>query len=62
MFLPLQEVRMIVDIIRKAYFYDLENPGTSGVQNRILLDSGTERFKTHKTGTVPGKPGQMRVL
>jgi hypothetical protein len=27
-----------------------------------LLDSGTELFKTHKNGTVPGKPGQMGVL
>jgi hypothetical protein len=27
-----------------------KTPGTFGVQNRILLDSGTELFKTHKTG------------
>jgi hypothetical protein len=62
MFLLMQEVRMSVGIVRKVYFYDLENPGTFGVQNRILLDSGTELFKTHKTGTVQGKPGQMGVL
>jgi hypothetical protein len=53
---------MIVGIARKVYLYDLETPGTFGVQNRILLHSGTEFFKTHKTGTVPGKPGQMGVL
>ena len=54
----MQEVRMTVGIVRKVYFYDLETPATFGVQNRILLDSGTELFKPHKTGTVPGKPGQ----
>ena len=58
----MQQVRMIVGIVRKFYFYDLENPGAFGVQNRILLDSGTEPFKTHKTGNVQGKPGQMGVL
>jgi hypothetical protein len=62
MSLLMQEVRTIVGTVRKVYFYDLENPGTFGVQNRILLDSGTELFKTHKTGIFPGKPGQMGVL
>lgn len=41
----MQEVRMIVGIVRKVYFYDLENLGEFGVQNRILLDRGTELFK-----------------
>jgi len=49
---------MNVGIVRNVYFYDLENPGTFGVQNRILLNNETELLKTHKTGTVPGKPGQ----
>jgi hypothetical protein len=62
MSLLMQEVRMIVGIVRKVYFYELENLGTFGVQNRIFLDSGTELFKTHKTGTFPGKPRQMGVL
>jgi hypothetical protein len=58
----MQEVSMVVSIVRKVYFYELENLGTFGVQNRILLNSGTELFKTHKTGTFPGKPGQIGVL
>jgi hypothetical protein len=36
MFLLMQEVRVILGIVRKAYFYGLENPGTFGVQNRIF--------------------------
>jgi len=58
----MQEVRKIVGIVRKVCFYELENLGTFGVQNRILLDSGTELFKAHKTGTFLGKQGQMGVL
>jgi hypothetical protein len=33
-----------------------------GFPNRILRDTGTGLFKPDKTGTVPGKPGQMRFL
>ena len=47
---------MFVSIVRNA-FYDLENPATFGVTNRILLEPGTEPFKTQKTWTVPGKTG-----
>jgi hypothetical protein len=50
------KVRMFVSIVRNA-FYDLENPATFGVTNRILLEPGTEPFKTQKTWTVPGKTG-----
>lgn len=30
-----------------------------GVADRILLDTGTEPFKTHKTGTVPEKRKEL---
>jgi hypothetical protein len=33
--------------------------GTFGVPNRILWYTGTEFSKTPKSGTVPGKLGQM---
>jgi hypothetical protein len=37
-------------------FYDLEKPGTSGVPDGILGDTGIKPFKAHKTRKVPGKP------
>jgi hypothetical protein len=37
-------------------FYDLEKPGTFGVPNRTLRDTGAGIFKIHKTGNVPGQP------
>jgi hypothetical protein len=40
----------------------LEKPGTVGIPNRILQDSGTELLKAHRTGTVLGKPGQTGPL
>jgi hypothetical protein len=36
-----------------------EIPGLFGLPNRTLLDTGTENFKIHKTGTVPGKLGRI---
>jgi hypothetical protein len=45
-----------------SYFSGLENPGTFGVPELILRDIGTELFGTHKTRTVPGKPGGMGSL
>jgi len=33
-----------------SHFYDLEKPGTFGVMNQILQDTGKDLFKTHKTG------------
>ena len=38
-----------------SYFRDLGKAGTLGVPNRILWDTGTEPYKTHKTETVPRK-------
>jgi hypothetical protein len=38
-----------------CYFYDLEKPRTFGVLKQILLDTGTQLFKTQKTITVLGK-------
>jgi hypothetical protein len=45
-----------------SHFYDLEKPGTSGVPNRILRDTGTDSFITHKIRSVPGKLGRMGSL
>jgi hypothetical protein len=42
-----------------SYLYDLEIPETSVILNRILLETATNVFKPHKTGTVPGKPERM---
>jgi hypothetical protein len=36
-----------------SYFYYLKKPGTVGIPNRILHDSGTEVDKAHKTLSVP---------
>ena len=41
------------------YSYDLETPGTSGMPNEILLNTGTELFKIRKIGSFPRKPGRM---
>jgi hypothetical protein len=37
-------------------------PKIFGVANIILLDTGTEPLKSHKTGTVLEKPGKNGVL
>ena len=36
---------------QKYTVFDLENPRTFNVQNQILRDTGTELFKTYKSGT-----------
>jgi hypothetical protein len=46
-----------------SYFYGLfGNRGTFGLQNRIILATGTEHFKTLKIGAVKGKQGRMLSL
>jgi hypothetical protein len=45
-----------------SYFFDSENPRIFSIPNRIFRETGTNFFNTHKTGTVPGKPGQMGSL
>jgi hypothetical protein len=45
-----------------SYFYDREKPRTFGILNQILWDTETELFKTHETGTVPEKQGQMKPM
>jgi hypothetical protein len=50
-------VKAFVSIVRNITYYDLENTGAFGAPNRVLRDTGTELFKTHKTGTVPEKIG-----
>jgi len=42
-----------------SYYHDWNIPRLFGLPNRTLLDTGTEDFKTHKTGTVPKKLGRM---
>jgi hypothetical protein len=44
------------------YFHDSEKPRIFDIPNWILWDSRAKLFKTHKTGTNPEKPGQMRSL
>jgi hypothetical protein len=39
-------------MLLELYFYNLKKPGTFGVR--------TELCSTHKTETVPGKPGRLR--
>jgi hypothetical protein len=39
-------------MLGELYIYNLKKPGTFGVR--------TELCSTHKTETVPGKPGRMR--
>jgi hypothetical protein len=39
-----------------------KNPGTSGVPDGILGDTGIKLFKTHITGNVLGKPEIMGSL
>ena len=54
--------RIFACIVGNAVFVSSANPppsGTCDVLDRILQDTGTEIFKTHKTGTVPRKPGRM---
>ena len=38
-------------LTKVLYFYDMENPGMVGIPSRNLGDTGTEMFKTYKTGT-----------
>jgi len=38
-------------------FHHSEKRGTFSVPNRILRDTGTDVFNTHKVGTAPKKPG-----
>jgi len=38
-------------LTKVSYFYGLEKPGMVGIPSRILGDTGTEIFKTYKTGT-----------
>jgi len=45
-----------------SYIYYLKKPGTIGIMNRILQDSGTEVVKAHKTVCVPQKLGQRGSL
>jgi len=36
--------------LSEIYFCDLEDPGTFGVPNQTLQDTGTELFKNHRPG------------
>jgi hypothetical protein len=56
------EVDYSYRLSQMSYFYDFEESETLGSPNRILLDTGPKLFKTHKTRTVPGKPGWMGSL
>jgi hypothetical protein len=38
--------------VSEVYFYDLEKPGTSGVPNQTLQDTGTELFKSYRPGLL----------
>lgn len=39
-----------------SYFSDVERPGQFAAPDRILRDTDIELYKTHKIGTVHGKP------
>ena len=54
------KVKMFVHIVSKVFVWiGGKNPGTFGVQNRILQCIDTGLFKPHKTATVPGKSGRI---
>jgi hypothetical protein len=58
MFSPTVRKLICLNALSKiSCFYDLGEPGTFSLPNRILRDTGTELFKTHKTGLVPEKLG-----
>jgi hypothetical protein len=46
MFSPAVGKSKISGTLSKLCFYDLEKPGTYGVPNRILRDTGTEVFNS----------------
>ena len=46
-----------------SYFYGLKKTGTFSIPNNFFFrNSGKELVKTHKTDTVPGKPGRLGSL
>lgn len=53
--------KMLICFVQNL-FCDLERKQTFGIPNQIYQDTGTEICKIHKTGTVPGKLGQMVSL
>ena len=53
---------MFVRVVRNVVFLRPEKPGTFGVSNQILRDTGTELLKIHTTGTYQGKSGRMWSL
>ena len=56
-------LRMFVHVVRNVIFlWFVGNHGTFGLQNRILLATRTEPFKTHKIGTAMGKQGRILSL
>ena len=52
------KVEMFLGVVRNVVFLlFVGNQGTFSVQNRILLATGTEPFKTHKSKTLIGTAG-----
>ena len=59
-FLPLWESQNVLTYFHRfRIFMTYNKPGTFVVPNPISQDTGSEFIKTHKTQTVPGKPGRM---
>jgi hypothetical protein len=47
---------------QKYGIFKTQKIGTFGVPNRIVRDTRTLHFKTHKPKTVPGNPAGMESL
>ena len=50
-FVPPWESKCFYSLTELLLYYNLEKRGIFGVPSRILWDTGTELFTTHKTGT-----------
>jgi len=58
---PIAGMSKYLHALSEMYFYDLENPGTSGVPDGILRDTW-KLLKLHKNRIIPGKPERIRIL